>query len=225
MLMERPGLAPPIAPDPSVSELGLRTKSIVWGGLGLIVLAIVVAFFLFPPPGKPPPVYGAVPDFSLSDQDGRMVSLADWSGHICVVDLIFTRCASQCLLMEATLQKLQSELPATPSVHLISLTSDPAYDTPEILKKYGQRWGARDGTWSFLTGPKSSMQKLVSQGLKLSMVDKKPAEQETPVDLVIHSTKLVLVDQHGRIRGYYDGETPDCLPPLLAAIQSLAREN
>ena len=45
-----------------------------------------------------------------------MVSLADWRGHITVADLIFTRCAGQCLLMDATMQKLQdSPLPACPS--------------------------------------------------------------------------------------------------------------
>lgn len=208
-----------------MSEPGLKIKSIVWGGLVLIVLAIAAAFFLVPPPAKPLPDYGAVPDFSLSDQDGRVVSLADWHGQIHVLDLIFTRCAGQCLLMDATMQKLQAELPANPAVRLVSLSSDPAYDTPEVLKKYGQRFGAREGVWSFLTGPKKSMQQLVQQGLKLSMVDKPPAEQETPVDLVIHSTKLVLVDQHGRIRGYFDGETTDCISPLLEAIKNLAREN
>jgi protein SCO1/2 len=208
-----------------MSESGLKTKSIVWGGLFLILVAIAAAFFLFPPPAKPPPIYGVVPDFSLSDQNGRMTSLAGWRGHICVVDLIFTRCAGQCLLMEATLQKLQAALPASPSVRLVSLTSDPSYDTPEILKKYSQRWAAREEVWTFLTGPKKAMQQLAMQGLKLSMADKPPSEQDSPADLVIHSTKLVLVDPHGRIRGYYDGETPDCIPPLLAAIQSLAREN
>ena len=63
-------------------------------------------------------------------------------------------------------------------VQLVSLTSDPAYDTPEILKKYGQKFGARPGVWSFLTGPKKAMQELAQRGLKLSMVDKKPEEQE-----------------------------------------------
>lgn len=191
----------------------------------MILLGVVGAFFLAPARVPPPPVYGEVPDFSLSDQDGRMVSLADWRGQICVVDLIFTRCAGQCLLMEATLQKLQAVLPASPPVRLVSLTSDPAYDTPAVLKKYGGRWGAREGVWTFLTGPKKAMQQLAVEGLKLSMTDKKPSEQDSPTDLVIHSTKLVLIDQHGRIRGYYDGETSDCIPPLLAAIQRLGREN
>jgi protein SCO1/2 len=207
-----------------MSEPGPTTKRIVWGGLIVIGLALVGARILPPEAVKPPPVYGVVPDFSLSDQDGRMVSLADWRGKICVVDLIFSRCAGQCLIMEATMEKLQAELPDSPPVRLVSLTSDPAYDTPAVLKKYGERWGARDGVWEFLTGPKTAMQQLAIGGLKLGMMDKPPAERETPADLVVHSTKLVLIDQHGRIRGYYDGETPDCIHPLLADIQRLWRE-
>ena len=200
-----------------------KIQTLVWGGLILILLGITAAFLLVPAP-KPLPIYGSVPDFSLSNQDGRTMSLADWQGQIRVADLIFTRCAGQCLLLDATYQKLQSVLPATPPVHLVSLTSDPAYDTPAILKKYGERFGARPGTWTFLTGPKEQMRRLAMDGLKLAMVDKKPSEQETPVDLVVHSTKLVLIDQRGRIRGYFDGESTDCIPPLLEAIQSLARE-
>ena len=65
---------------------------------------------------------------------------------------------------------------------------------------------------------------LAMDELKLSMVDKKLSEQQTPVDLVIHSTKLVLLDQQGRIRGYFDGETTGSIPLLLTAIAKLDKE-
>jgi cytochrome oxidase Cu insertion factor (SCO1/SenC/PrrC family) len=67
------------------------------------------------------------------------------------------------------------------------------------------------------------MRRLAMDQLKLSMVDKPPAERETTVDLVIHSTRLVLLDEQGRIRGYFDGETTQCIPAILAAIQSLKK--
>lgn len=208
-----------------MSQPSLKIQSLVWGGLVLIVLAIVAAPLVFAPPAKPLPVYGAVTNFSLSDQDGRMVSQADLRGQICVVDLIFTRCLGPCPIVSATMARLQAALPASPSIRLVSLTSDPAYDTPAELKKYGERFGARPGVWTFLTGPKEMMRHLAMDELKLSMVDKPPAERETPVDLVIHSTRLVLLDQHGRIRGYFDGETTGCIPAILAAIQKLNRES
>ena len=208
----------------ALSEPARKIQTLVWGGLILVALVILAVFLFAPPPAKPLPVYGDVPDFSLSDENGRIISRADWRGQICVADLIFTRCAGQCLLMAATLNQLPAALPPRPSVRLVSLTSDPAFDTPSVLKKYGERFGAREGVWTFLTGPKEKMRQLAMDGLKLNMVDKEPSEQETPVDLVIHSTKLVLIDQRGRIRGYFDGRTPDCIPPILAAIQNLARE-
>jgi protein SCO1/2 len=208
-----------------MSQPSPKIQSLVWGGLILIVLAIVVAPLVSAPPAKPLPVYGAVTNFSLSDQDGRMVSQADLRGQICVVDLIFTRCLGPCPIVSATMARLQAALPDGPSIRLVSLTSDPAYDTPAELKKYGEKFGARPGVWTFLTGPREMMRHLAMDELKLSMVDKPPAERETPVDLVIHSTRLVLLDQHGRIRGYFDGETTTCIPAILAAIQKLNRES
>jgi len=207
-----------------MSHTTLKLQFVVWGGLALIALAIVAALLVSAPPAKPLPVYGAVTNFSLSDQDGRMVSQADLRGQICVVDLIFTRCLGPCPIVSATMAQLQDALPAGPRVRLVSLTSDPAYDTPSVLQNYGEKFGARAGVWTFLTGPKEMMRHLAMDELKLSMVNKPPAERETPVDLVIHSTRLVLLDQQGRIRGYFDGETTGCIPPILAAIHQLNRE-
>jgi protein SCO1/2 len=208
-----------------MSQPSLKIQLFVWGGLILIVLAMMVASLVSAPQVKPLPVYGAVTDFSLSDQDGRLVSQADWRGQICVVDLIFTRCAGPCPLVTANMARLQAALPASPPVRLVSLTGDPAYDTPAELKKYGERFGARPGLWTFLTGPKEMMRHLAMDQLKLSMVDKPPAERETPVDLIVHSTRLVLLDQQGRIRAYFDGETTGCIPAILAAIQILKSES
>ena len=206
-------------PQPS-----LKIQYIVWGALALIMLGIATVFFVSAPPAKPLPVYGTVTNFSLSDQDGRMVSETDLRGQICVVDLIFTRCAGPCPKVSATMARLQAALPASPQVRLVTLTSDPAYDTPAVMKQYGERLGARAGVWTFLTGPKEMLRHLAMEELKLSMVDKPPEERETPVDLVIHSTRLVLLDRQGRIRGYFDGETTKCIPDILAAIQNLNRE-
>ena len=207
-----------------MSQPGIKIHFLVWGGLALIALGIVAASFVSMPPAKPLPVYGAVTNFSLSDQDGRMVSQADLRGQICVMDLIFTRCPGPCPIVSATMARLQAALPADPRVRLVSLTSDPAYDTPAVLKNYGEKFGARPGVWTFLTGPKEMMRHLAMDELMLSMVDKPPAEQETPVDLVIHSTRLVLLDKQGRIRGYFDGETTGCIPSILDAIEKLNRE-
>ena len=107
---------------------------------------------------------------------------------------------------------------------MISLTCDPGYDTPAVLKKYGQDHGARSEVWSFLTGPKEMLRRLAFDGMKLSIADKDAADRQTPDDLFTHSTRLVLIDAHGKIRGWFDGSTSDSIPSIFAAIQTLALE-
>jgi protein SCO1/2 len=92
------------------------------------------------------------------------------------------------------------------------------------LKKYAGRFGARDNRWSFLTGDKSALHSVEVDGLKLSVLDKPAAEQESANDLFIHSEKFVLLDKLGRIRGYYDGQTASAVAEVIAAAQTLARE-
>ena len=104
------------------------------------------------------------------------------------------------------------------------MTTDPDFDTATVLKKYGDRFGAQDGRWLFLTGPKPAIQRLAVDDLKLTLIEKKPGQRDNPNDLFIHSEKLVLVDQRGRIRGYFDGETADCIPRLVAAVNVLSHE-
>jgi protein SCO1 len=126
--------------------------------------------------------------------------------------------------MSACMKQIQAALPASLPVKLISFTTDPAYDTPPILKKYGARYNAQDGQWLFLTGEKTALHHTIFDGLKLAAVEKSSAEQENANDLFIHSTKLVLIDKEGRIRGYFDGETQDSVAQVIAAANNLARQ-
>jgi protein SCO1/2 len=193
---------------------------VAWGGLLLTGLAIVVAF-VASPAAKPLPILGSVPDFSLTDQDGRTVTLANFQGQPWVADVIFSRCPGQCLVMSSHMKELQAALRSTPRVKLVSITTDPDYDTPMVLKKYGRLFGAEEGRWLFLTGTKAATRGLAVDGFKLAVVDKAPGQQESPSDLFIHSEKFVLVDSKGEIRGYYDGENAGCVPQIAAALQQL----
>jgi protein SCO1 len=201
----------------------LKLQTIAWGGLLLTGLVIAVAF-VASPSVKPLPVLGSVGDFSLTDQDGRSVALSQLAGQMWVADLIFTRCAGQCLIMSGHFKKLQEALDSNLRVKLVSLTTDPEFDTAAVLKKYAERFGAQDSRWLFLTGPKPAIHRLAVDDLKLTMIGKKPDERDAPNDLFLHSEKLVLVDQRGRIRGYFDGETDDCIPRVVAAVKALSGE-
>src|SRR2546423_7979672 len=79
-----------------------------------------------------------LPDFTLTNQDARAVSLADLRGQVWVADIIFTQCAGPC----PTMTQRMSELQALAPVRLVTLTTDPEHDRPEVLKKYGERFNA-----------------------------------------------------------------------------------
>ena len=158
---------------------------------------------------SPLPVLAPVADFVLTDQSGRQVTLNDLLGKPWIADIIFTRCAGPCPLMTRKMGELQAGLPTDSPVRLITLTTDPEFDTPAVLTKYGERNGANPKRWSFLTGTKSQLGRLAIDSLKLTAVEKKPAERADDADLFVHSTMFVLVDKQGRLRAVYQTGGPD----------------
>jgi protein SCO1/2 len=200
-----------------------RIQAVIWGALAAIVAAIVLAFFVFRPKPAPLPAYGMMPEFVLQDQDGRAVHLSDLRGKVWVADVIFTRCAGQCPLMSAHLQAISRRIPASAPIRFVSFTTDPAFDTPAVMKKYAQRYAADESRWLFLTGGKPALRAVIVDGLKLTAMDKAAATQENPADLFVHSAKFVLIDGTGQIRGYYDGETEASIAQVADAAEQLAQ--
>ncbi|MGI8966799.1 MAG: SCO family protein [Limisphaerales bacterium] len=202
----------------------------IWGGL-VLVMAGIAATFIFskcrerPKSENPVPSYGKISEFTLTNQLGKAISLSDLRGHIGIADVIFTRCPLQCIKMTKGMAELQTALVNEKSVQLISLTADPGFDTPPILKKYGERFNADPERWFFLTGPKHDVYSLALNGLKLAIAEKKPDERESLDDLFIHSTKMVLIDEQGRVRGWFDGENPATKDEILHTVRKLLRKN
>ena len=163
-------------------------------------------------------------DFTLQDQDNRAVSLSDLHGKVWVAGCDFlTRCAGQCPLMSSHLQAIASRISAGAPVRFVTFTTDPAFDTPPVMKKYAQRYAADTSRWIFLTGGKPALRAVIVDGLKLTSMDKAVAEQENPADLFVHSAKFVLIDGAGQIRGYYDGETEASIAQVSDAAEQLAQ--
>ena len=144
------------------------------------------------------PVYGDVPAFTLVDQQGQAVSRDMLRGSVWVADFIFTRCAGQCPMMAAQMAQLAAQLPPRSGVRLVSFTVDPVWDTPEALARYAQAYPSASA-WSFLTGEEATIRRLCREGFHLAF-----SEQGTDAEPITHSTRLVLVDRQGRIRGSYD---------------------
>lgn len=164
------------------------------------------------------PCYQQVPDFKLTERSGRTVTLADLRGKVWVASFFYASCPGQCPVLNGNISAMQDEILKSDGVLIVSITTQPETDTPEVLRKYADRFHASD-RWLFLTGDKAQIFELSNKGFLLSAAD-----QNDPVEPVIHSTKLVLVDKSGTIRGWYDGLDEDEVRALAVDIKKLLRE-
>ncbi len=164
------------------------------------------------------PSYGMVPPFQLVNQNGQLFGSAQLNGKIWIADFIFTSCRGPCPLISTRMSELQKPLEKT-DVHLVSFSVDPETDTPEVLRGYAEKLHAEPKRWDFLTGPKSAIYKLSHDGFKLAISDGSDAE-----GIPVHSTRMVLVDRQGQIRGYYEATEADAMTKLLADTNHLLRE-
>ena len=219
-----------------VNKSAQKIEWLVWSGLA-VVMAVIVGAFAWSKLGaanKPLPVIGQISGFNLTNQNNQPVTLASLRGQVWVADVIFTRCPGPCAKMTRELAKLQAALPAGGAARLVSLTSDPEYDTPAKLKEYAGKFGADSGHWWFLTGNKPEIRSLAVNDFKFVVVEKKPEDRSVPNDLFIHSAWFVLVDRQGRLRGWtdrdgrtnakFDLEDPEVQTQMLSAIKQLLKE-
>jgi protein SCO1/2 len=143
-----------------------------------------------------------VPDFALFDQNGRVVQSARFRGKQIMVNFIFTRCpvATMCPASTAkmmSVQKLAREA-GVPNLELISITLDPTFDTPGVLKEYADARGIDTRNFSFLTGPENAIKDLLTQFGVIA---------EFEGDLLKHTLTTLLIDANGKIVHRADGST------------------
>lgn len=114
---------------------------------------------------------GMVPDFALVERSGRQVTRSDLLGKVWVVNFVFTRCVDECPLESSLIARLQTRFASQGAVRFLSITLDPAYDTPEVLQQYAENFGAHPQRWLFLTGDKKIIYQLVQDGFHLGVID------------------------------------------------------
>ncbi len=203
---------------------------LVWGTLALVIAAIVGVFVISKFNAAPPlPIISQIPDFVLTNQDNRAVTLADLRGEVWIGDIIFTRCGGPCPAMTRKMAELQAALPPKLQNKFVTLTTDPEFDSPVVLKEYGGKFGADFNRWTFLTGDKQEIYKLGVEGLKLSSVPIDPKDRKAIDDLFIHATYFVIVDRQGRARAAFEtvGEDVDwnkTKAQIISAVKNLVRE-
>lgn len=162
-----------------------------------------------------PPVLATLPDFTFVSYENKPFGLADMKGKITVVDFIFTNCHGPCPIMAVNMAELYRDFALTDKVQFVSISVDPERDTPKVLKEYAIQKGVDDPTrWVFLRAPIEDVIRVSEEGFLL-------AAEDLPGN---HTTKFVLVDQLGQIRGYYDGTNGDIMRIIKEHIKMLARE-
>lgn len=153
------------------------------------------------PDVRPLQIGDTVPDSAFVDQLGRKRSWSDYRGHITVISFMYSRCPDVrlCSLVSAKFAELQDSLPG--DARLIEFTLDSAYDTPTILERYGQLFGARPGRWTLATGDGEAMRE-IALSFGVGIASRVRAT-------VVHSETLGIVDRSGRVLDLVDGNSWD----------------
>jgi len=187
----------------------------LWTGFLALVMAFPVLRSALPTPAPPPPVLGTVPDFRLVDQTGAPFGPERLAGRVWIANFVFTRCPDICPRMTERLAGVQRALGDQADV--VSVSVDPAYDTPERLAGFARAHGADSPRWHFLTGDSGHVQEAVLRGFKIAF-----SRDSDDIATITHGVHVVLVDGRGRIRGYYDSNDVDALERLVRDARRLA---
>jgi protein SCO1/2 len=141
------------------------------------------------------------PDFNLTTQQGKELGLHDLRGKVLLVSFVFTTCSGSCPATTSRMVQVQQKLRdrglfKEDRVRLLTISLDPVRDTPEAMARYAKLFDADLSHWSFLTGPRERVEKVLSAWGMWS----KPAANGQ----LDHPSRVFLVDGKGRIREIYD---------------------
>ena len=140
-----------------------------------------------------------VPDFSFTNQMGETISNKDYLGKVYVLEFFFSTCPSICPIMNRNLVTIQNQFPERQDFGIASITINPEFDTPEVLRAYAENYGVTNSNWHFLTGDKAAIYELANVGFNLFV-----AEDVEVAGGFEHSGNFVLIDKEGYIRSRLD---------------------
>lgn len=214
--MSSPDPAPASIPDAPPETLYARGIAIV---IGAIVAALAVTLALIGPKPRERAATDlaaagiAVGPFKLAERSGKAVADTDLADRAWVASFIFTHCPLSCPRITSTLKGVQEKLAGT-GVQIASISVDPERDTPEVLARYADRFGADPARWWFLTGDLAEIDRLVRQ-FKLTRAKAAPEEVAAGAEEFTHSDRLMLVGPGNRVLGSYDSTDPAQVSELI----------
>ena len=197
------------------------------GGL-LVLISLLVGCTKPSPPGvaessRPAPVAGTVDEtavdvpnladvpFTLRDQTGAEFSSESLKGRVWMGAIFFANCPGPCFRENQAIADILREI-EDPDFMVVSLTCDPANDTPEALATYAARFDADPKRWKFLTGDLKLIEQVGQKVFRL------------PVELGVHSERGVVFDRQGRLRGGYHLLQQDRVDLLIKLIREVLAE-
>ncbi len=158
-------------------------------------------------PSSPLADIGPAPEVKLTDAEGKAFDLSQRKGKVVLVSFVYTTCNGTCPLTSAAMAQCRESLEKAglwgTKVEFVSISLDPAHDTPEVLKAYAKIYDARPDSWHFLTGPADRVDRVVASW---GMWARKNA-----LGVLDHPSRVFLVDPKGRQREIYSLEflTPE----------------
>lgn len=158
--------------------------------------------------------------FEFKNQENKTITDKDVDGKVYVAEYFFTTCGTICPQMNKQMQRVQEAYKDEKKFNILSFTVNPETDNVKQMKNYANAHGANPKQWWFLTGSKEKLYELARK----SFFVLKPAEAKNLGDVgsdFIHTNNFVLVDQQGRIRGYYDGTSEQEVDQLIHDIDQL----
>ena len=178
------------------------------------LLLLTVAGLTFSCSKPPLPDYGLVPQFTLIDSNGQPFDSQSLHGKVWVADFIYTNCPGPCPRMTSQMHQVEQQVRDFEDVRLVSFSVDPDRDTPVALTAFAHRFGGPTPQWYFLTGSPATLHLLARDVFKIGDL----------IAVMDHSTKFMLVDKTGHLRGYYSSFDQEGIPSLLNDVKRLRKE-
>jgi len=160
--------------------------------------------------------YHTIANFSLTNQNGEIITQENYKDKIYIADFFFTTCPTICPIMTKNMADIQEEIKADDDVLLLSHSVTPEIDSVAQLKKYAIEKGVDDAKWNLVTGNKKQIYDLA----RTSYLAVKTDGDGGPYDM-IHTENFILVDKEKRIRGFYDGTKKEDMGKLLTDLKIL----
>ena len=174
-------------------------------------------------------VIGKVPSFELTHQNDKKITDKDYLGKVYVVEFFFSTCPTICPRMNQNMLLLQNEFYGNPEFGIASITINPDYDTPKVLKDHADHLGVKHYNWHFLTGEKDYIFNLANKGFNIYT-----GENKNVAGGFEHSGLFALIDKEGNIRCrkdefgnpilYYDGLEDEGVKAIKEDIKKLLEE-